>query len=620
MSGIVGIYERSGAPVDRGLLQALAHFLSFRGPDARETWSQGAIGLSHTMLRTTRESQIEQQPANLDGKLWITADARIDCREELEKKLAQQGQGAAGRAATDSSLIMRAYAAWGAECVQHLRGDFAFAIWDARKKLLFCARDHFGVKPFYYSELGELFLFSNTLDCLRQHPGVSDELNDAAIGDFLLFGLNCDIATTTFRDIRRLPAAHAMTVSSDGLRIQRYWSAPTAGRIRYQRAEEYVEHFQILLQAAVTDRMRMDRAGILLSGGLDSATVATTARELAGGPSGTTDLRAYTVVYESLIPDQDGRYAREVAEFLKLPQQFIPMDGLQPFQRWDEPEIRSPEPVDDPFFAGLFDEFRTIAADCRVVLSGEGADNLMHFEMWPFARDLVRNQRWASLFRETSRYFWVRPSVLPGVKRRVQSLFGKDPTAPVYPSWLVPEFACRLNLRDRAKEWSELPAERPHPVLPKAHSSLSLPHWSAMFEQENAGVTRCPVEVRHPFLDLRIVNFLLALPPFPLFFEKQLLREAVAGRLPESVRTRRKAPLAGSPLVAHLRKPRAEWLEQSHWSAEMDGYVNKSALAAFRNETHAEKAHSALRPLCLNFWLQSARKVRYNLRAEVRNA
>jgi asparagine synthase (glutamine-hydrolysing) len=620
LSGIVGIYERSGAPVERGLLQALAHFLSFRGPDGRETWSQGAIGLGHTMLRTTRESQIELQPASLDGKLWITADARIDCREELEKKLALQGYGSAGRAATDSGLILRAYAAWGAECVQHLRGDFAFAIWDARKKLLFCARDHFGVKPFYYSELSELFLFSNTLDCLRQHPDVSDELNDAAIGDFLLFGSNCDAATTTFRDIRRLPAAHAMIVSSDGLRIQRYWSAPTAGRIRYRRAEDYVEHFQILLQAAVTDRMRVDRAGILLSGGLDSATIATTARELAASAGGTTDLRAYTVVYESLIPDQDGRYAREVADFLKIPQQFIPMDGLQPFERWDEPEIRSPEPVDEPFFAGLFDEFRTIAADCRVVLSGEGADNLMHFEMWPFARDLARNQQWASLFRETSRYLWLRSSVIPGVKRRVQGLFGKDPTAPVYPRWLVPEFARRLNLPERAKEWSELPAERPHPILPKAHATLSLPHWSTMFEQENPGVTRCPVEVRHPFLDLRIVNFLLALPPFPLFFEKQLLREAVAGRLPESVRTRRKTPLAGSPLVEHLRKSRTEWMEESEWSAEMDSYVNKSALATFHGETNLEKAHSALRPLCLNFWLQSARKVRYNLRAEVRNA
>jgi asparagine synthase (glutamine-hydrolysing) len=617
VSGIVGIYDRSGAPVDRGLLQALAHFLAYRGPDARETWSQGAMGLGHTMLRATNEAQFERQPASLDGQLWITADARIDCREELEKKLEQQGCGAAGRAVTGSGLILRAYAAWGAECVQHLRGDFAFAIWDARKKLLFCARDHFGVKPFYYSELGELFLFSNTLDCLRQHPCISEELNDAAIGDFLLFGLNCDVATTTFRDIRRLPAAHAMTISSEGLRIQRYWSAPTEGRIRYKRAEDYVEHFQILLQAAVSDRSRVDRAGILLSGGLDSATIATTARELAGA---TLDLRAYTVVDASSIPDHDAEHARIAAEFLKIPLQCITMAHLQPFERWDDPELSSPEPVDDPFFAGLFDQFRTIAADCRVVLSGEGPDNLMHFEMWPFTRDLVRNQEWGSLFRETSRYLWLRPSVFPGIKRRVQGLFGKDPTAPVYPRWLAPDFARRLNLKDRAREWSELPAARPHPVLPKAHASLSLPHWSAMFEHENPGVTRCPVEVRHPFLDLRVVNFLLALPPFPLFFEKQLLREVVAGRLPETVRTRRKTPLAGSPLVKHLIQTDTGWMDQVAWDAEMDSYVNRSARPAFRNEANSELAHSALRPLCLNFWLQSARKVRYNLRAEVRNA
>ena len=617
MSGIVGIYERSGAPVDRGLLQALAHFLSFRGPDARDTWSQGAIGLGHTMLRTTRESQIEQQPASLDGKLWITADARIDCREELEKKLAQQGQDSAGRAVTDSALILRAYAAWGAECVQHLRGDFAFAIWDARKKLLFCARDHFGVKPFYYSDLGERFLFSNTLDCLRQHPDVSGDLNDAAIGDFLLFGVNCDAATTTFRDIRRLPAAHAMTINSEGLRIQRYWSAPTEGRIRYRRAQDYVEHFQILLQAAVADRTRVERAGILLSGGLDSATIATTARELAGGRL---DLRAYTVVYESLIPDQDGKHARGVAQFLKIPLQCIPMDRLQPFERWNDPEVRSPEPVDDPFFAGLFDQFRAIAADCRVVLSGEGPDNLMHFQMWPFTRDLVRNQEWGSLLRETSRYLWLRPSIIPGLKRRVQGLFGKDPTAPVYPSWLVPDFARRLNLKERAREWSELPVARPHPVLPKAHASLSLPHWSAMFEFQDAGVTRCPVEVRHPFLDLRVVNFLLALPPFPLFFEKQLLREAVAGRLPENVRTRPKTPMAGSPLLTHFRQTKTAWMDKMAWDAQMDSYVNRTALTTFRNETNSEQANSGVRPLCLNFWLQSARKVRYNLRAEVRNA
>src|SRR5277367_3385978 len=290
MSGIVGMFERGGARIDRALLLALTHSISYCGPDARDTWTGASVGFGHTMLRTTRESQNEKQPASFSGQYWITADARIDCRDELIAEMTQADESdpsLARRSANDSELILRAYAIWGEDCVQRLRGDFSFAIWDAYQKKLFCARDHFGIKPFYYAELGELFLFSNVLDCLRQHPDISADLNDAAIGDFLLFGLNCDEATTTFRDIRRLPAAHSMTVSAEGLRIKRYWTAPTSGRIRYQRAEDYVEHFQILLQAAVRDRMRVDRAGILLSGGLDSATIATTAREVAGSTGGT---------------------------------------------------------------------------------------------------------------------------------------------------------------------------------------------------------------------------------------------------------------------------------------------------------------------------------------------
>jgi asparagine synthase (glutamine-hydrolysing) len=621
MSGIVGMYERSGAPVDRAVLQALTHSISYCGPDGRQTWMSGATGFGHTMLRTTSESQYEQQPAGLDGHLWVTADARIDCRDELLEKMARaSGTAPAAGQASDSELILRAYATWGEECVQHLRGDFSFAIWDGRKELLFCARDHFGVKPFYYAEAGELFLFSNVLDCLRQHPDISGDLNDAAIGDFLLFGLNCDEATTTFRDIRRLPAAHSMTVSGDDLRIRRYWSAPTSGKIRYQRPEDFVEHFQILLQAAVADRLRTDRVGILLSGGLDSATVASAARDLSRTATGTQDLCAYTVVYKSLIPDQEGDYAGQVAEFLKIPIRFLPKDALKLFESWDDPELHWPEPVDDPFFAGLFDQFGTIAADCRVALSGEGADNLMHFQMWPYFKSMFRNGEWRNLATQTPRYLSARPSLFPGLRRRAAALLRKDSPTPSFPNWLVPDFARRLNLEDRARQWSALPESQPHPILPKAHASLSLPHWAAMFELEHTGVTRKTVEVRHPFIDLRIVNFLLALPPFPFFFEKNLLREAGAGRLPEPVRMRRKTPLEGDPLSKHLEQSSAKWLDEVNWSPEMDSYVDRRSMQSFQNEMNATQLHSNIRPLCLNFWLQSVRKVRYNLRAEVRNA
>src|SRR6202041_3806932 len=137
-------------------------------------------------------------------------------------------------------------------------------------------------------------------------------------------------------------------------------------------------------------------------------------------------------------------------------------------------------------------------------------------------------------------------------------------------------------------------------IRPKAHVSLSIPQWANKFEQESPGATRYPVEVRYPFLDLRVVNFLLALPPFPLFFEKQLLREAVAGRLPENVRTRPKTPMAGSPLVTHFRQTKTAWMDKMAWDAQMDSYVNRTALTMFRNETNSEQANSGVRPLCLN--------------------
>jgi asparagine synthase (glutamine-hydrolysing) len=624
MSGIVGIYERGGAPVDRALLRALTQSLAYCGPDARDTWSIGPVGFGHTLLRTRREWQQEKQLANLDGRYWITADARIDCRSELldamKEKSGDAPSATDSNPASDSDLILRAYATWGEECVQHLRGDFAFAIWDAQEKRLFCARDHFGLKPFYYAEIGDAFFFSNVLECVRQHPEVSGELNDAAIGDFLLFGLNCDEATTTFRNIRRLPAAHSLSVSADGLRLRRYWSAPTEGRIRYARTEDYVEHFQILFQAAMSDRLGTDRAGILLSGGLDSGTVATTARDLSRAAGGTQDLRAYTVVYESLKEDDEGDYARLVADFLKIPIRLIKMDDVQPFDRWDDPEIRWPEPVDDPYFAGLFKQFGTVAEDCRVVFSGEGSDNLMHFQMWPYVKNMLSHKEWLALARNIPQYAAIRSSPLPGLRRRVKNFAQRKADIPAFPKWIAPDFARRLNLQDRARECSVLPTVQPHPVLPEGHASLSLPHWGNLFEKEHSGLTRCPVEVRHPFLDLRVVNFLLALPPFPHFLDKYLLREATAGRLPEAVRTRRKTPFTGQPFKNFIARTSGKSLNDVNWEADMDSYIDRASMQPFQSETDAEQLDADIRPLCLNFWLQSARKVRYNFRAEVRNA
>lgn len=619
MSGIAGLFHRDGAPVKKGLLQAFARFLSYCGPDAQEVWLGDSIGLSHAMLRTTRESVTERQPANLEGHFWITADARLDCRAQLESELERAGCRY-HRPAADSELILQAYAAWGELCLQRLRGDFAFAIWDAPRKVLFCARDPIGIKPFYYAELDNAVLFSNTLNCVRLHPEVPSELNEAAVADFLLFGLNCDNSTTTFRDIRRLPPGHFLAASQEGLRTARYWAVPTDGCIRYRRAGDYIENFLSLLQAAVADRMRTDRVGILLSGGLDSSSIAATARELSRNSEETADLRAYTITYESLIPDRDEAHAREVAGFLQIPIQCLAMDGLQPFDRWNDPELSWPEPVDDPFFAGLFDQFRMIAADCRVAFSGEGMDNLMQFEMWPHVKYLLRNGHWGGVFTDVPRYLRLRQSIWPGIRRRIKGLFHKDSDAATFPRWFAPDFARRVGLEARWRERGGLRVSSDHPVAPKAHASLALPLWSRLFELQNPGVTRCPVEVRYPFLDLRIVNYILALPQFPWAFDKTLLRRAMARRLPESIRLRPKTSLAGDPLVEQVQRGGIERLNRVYWDEQANQYIDRTALAPLVGKMNSEEARTGVRPFCLNFWLQSARRAGYNLRAEARDA
>jgi len=619
LSGIVGIFHRDGAPIEPALLRSLIDFLAYRGPDARASWSEASIGLGHALLRTTRESSGERQPISLNERYRIVADARLDCRTELIAEL-QRAKSDLHSNAPDCELILQAYAAWGTACVDHLRGDFSFAVWDKEHNRLFCVRDHFGIKPFYYANIGDLFLFSNTLNCIRMHPLVPSEFNEAAIGDFLLFGLNYDSATTSFRDIQRLPPAHSLTVEARGMTMRRYWSPPTDGRIRYAKPEEYVENFKSLFKPAVSDRLRLDRVGVLLSGGLDSSSVAAVAKEISGKVSASTEIRAYTHVFKSLISDREGDYAGEVGEFLRIPVKFIEVDEGQIFADWDDPKLSLPEPVEAPFLAGTLDAYRDVSADCRVLLSGEGSDNLMEFQMWPYATDLRRRGEWQRFLTDVANYLWLRPFPWRGIRARALRLAGRDPDQSVYPDWVAPEFSRRVNLGDRWKQQTELSKSWvAHPIHPRGHGSLALPHWAHMFEQNDPGVTRYPVETRYPFLDLRIVNYLLALPPFPWFYRKYLLREAMIARIPERVRTRPKTPLQGDPVSAQLRRMGTEQWKTAPWSKDLDRFIEREALVPPQADMNQEQLSMSLRPYCLNIWLHSSRTGRYTLPAETGN-
>src|SRR5260370_34232373 len=145
--------------------------------------------------------------------------------------------------------------------------------------------------------------------------------------------------------------------------------------------------------------------------------------------------------------------------------------------------------------------------------------------MWPYVEDLRRRGEWRRLLTELANYLWIRPFPWRGIRARLLRAVGKEPDMPAFPQWLAKDFCKRMNLRDRWKEWVEHPKRAvEHPILPKAHASLSLPQWTHMFEQENAGVARGAVEVCYTFLELRMVNYLFALPPLPWFLKKIILR------------------------------------------------------------------------------------------------
>ena len=140
-----------------------------------------------------------------------------------------------------------------------------------------------------------------------------------------------------------------------------------------------------------------------------------------------------------------------------------------------------------------------------------------------------------------------------------------------------------------------------------------------MFEQENAGITPYPLEVCFPFLDLRLVDFLLAIPPFPWFFEKMILREAMTGRIPERIRVRPKTPLQADPVAAQLKRTGLGRITSMPWNRDSDQFVERAAVVAPHDKMNAEEIRVNSRPYCLNIWLQSARAVRYNLHAEASN-
>jgi len=617
VSGIVGIIGLEGAPVDRNFLHRLTTSLRFRGPDADNLWISNSVGFGHTLLRATFEASNEKQPCTIDGDAWIVADARVDDRADLIRKLKVRDRRIP-LDVTDPELILHAYAVWGRDCVAHLIGDFVFTIWDQNLKRLFCVRDHFGAKPFYYAITDSYLVFSNTLNCLRLHPDISDQLNERAIGDFLLFGYNQDQATTTFADIRRLPGGHTLTYSGSELQISRYWKARTDGCIRYKQPGEYAEHFRALFRFAVADRLRTSRVSVLMSGGLDSTSITAIARELLSERGADFKLGAFTTVYDRLIPDQERRFAKLLADWLGIPVDFTVADDYALYEASERPAADRPEPVYEPGLNFFADQLKRLSAEYRVVLTGWDGDAFLNEPASQHFARLIGSGNLARWLFDVSAYIRSlgrRPQF--GLRTALARAVGRVPDTQITcPRWLSPAFASRIDANARLAELGQSPSST-HPLRPLAHGALSLPVWSQIFEFYDAGATGLPLEARHPFMDLRLVDFLLSIPSVPFCMDKHLLRQAMQDRLPEVIRRRPKSTLAGDPVLQQLRNGQGARLSNYRPSPAMSHFIHAEGIFDHVGEMDSEEAEAALRVISLDRWLNRLKLFKESFQPEV---
>ena len=553
MSGICGIVNLDGAPVAPELLNKMAQAAAHRGPDGIRYRMDGNVGLAHLALNTTPESLLECQPmCNRDGTCWITADARVDNRDGLIRTLVSRGVHL--EHPSDAELILAAYDTWGSECPKNIVGDFAFAIWDGRRHRLFCARDHLGVRPFYYRFDENSFTWASEIKQILQHPEIRQELNESMVGHYLAGNFGVPVEETFYQGIYQVLPAYSLTVQPGGMRKQRYWDADPGKSIRYRDDSEYAEHFSQVFGEAVRCRLRSSQpVGALMSGGLDSCSVVCLAAELyrqdAVEDSG---LEIFSSIFEELSSCDEREYIEEVVKKYEIPISYLCGDEIWPFRDYSLVNPPQDEPFQGPYkllFEAALDWARR--GSRHVLLTGHGGDTVVAGNAYYYA-ELLRSLKLRRLISELKQHsqirkrapLWLflnyalRPLIPQQAKPLLKTVLGRGRSE--LPAWIEPRFARKVQLHERLRNsraprrFSSFSQQRTYEQITSGWN----PYWFTWLDYLSS---RFGVEQRHPFFDLRLVEFALALPPEQSFQggrTKALLRRAMDGVLPDEVRQR----------------------------------------------------------------------------------
>jgi asparagine synthase (glutamine-hydrolysing) len=363
MCGISGLWQASGA--EERLVRSMNKALIHRGPDDEGYYFNGSIGLGHRRLSIIDLERGRQPLSNEDETVWIVFNGEIYNFSELRRNL--EAAGHRFKTSTDTEVIVHLYEQHGTECVRHLRGMFAFAIWDQNRRQLFLARDHVGQKPLFFHHASAMFAFASEIKALFQIGRVKAELDAVAMNHLISLRYTPE-TRTLFKGICKLPAGHWMTVKDGKVQMQKYWHLAYTRKLKCGEDQVVAELKGLLLEAVKSHMISDVPVGAFLSGGLDSSTVASMMALASSDPIRTFSIGVQETDFNELP------YARLVANKYKTRHYENIADNrlitLLPKLIWHMDEIA------DPFGFGVFLVARLAKPHVKVVLGGDGGDEL----------------------------------------------------------------------------------------------------------------------------------------------------------------------------------------------------------------------------------------------------
>ena len=608
MCGIHGLWHLDGRPADLARLRAAATAMRHRGPDdegylladtrARRLVTCGGsdtdqrlalpemeafsgerfdLAFAHRRLSILDLSPAGHQPmASADGDLWIAYNGEVYNYLELRDEL--RAAGHVFSTGTDTEVLLAAYRAWGADCLSRFNGMWAFALWDAANDTLFCARDRFGIKPFYYYWDGTTFVFASEPKALLEHPAVPKRPNTGVIYDYVSLKQEDHTDETFFEGIVKLPPGHLLELNRGGLQMRKWWSPAVnleLGESDEHRSREVQDRFLELLTDAVRIRLRSDVAlGTCLSGGIDSSTIVCLANRLilqegAVDPALVGDRqKTFSARCRNSRADE-GQYMRLVTEVTgAAAHEVYPGSDVALWEELEKLTWHQDEPFGSTSIFAQWNVMRLAAQNgVTVLLDGQGADEVLagyhryygaHLaQLWrecgaAAARQAARqsgasSDRSAALLLGWGLRDCFRGTARPRV-RKVVNRFGSRPLP-----WVSREFA-----RQHRERGPQLRDSLTSATLASAlYTDLTRLCLPALLRYEDRNSMAFSREARVPFLDYRLVEYVFSLPACYRLgdgWTKWLLREATAEIVPDDIRWRKRKIAFATPESDWLRE------------------------------------------------------------------